>query len=148
MAMRGNQFIRVELDLPVAVAEMLVAVGAAAATALAPDPIDVERERSDQVATLAAAAIVEIAKGVREGPLPPSAAATQHDRIIADVFAVAAGEELRVKDIGERLAAAGANWQRARLNNALWWEAHKPKGRLRSTRHGCYRLSSDGRRRG
>jgi hypothetical protein len=147
MAMRGNEFIRVELDLPVAVAEMLVAVGAAAAAALDPDAAD---QRADQVAALAAAAIVAIANGVRQGlggempPVepPPVENATQQSRIIADVLAAAAaGEELRVKDIGERLAAAGADWRRARLNSALWWEAHKPNGRLRSTRHGYYRLT-------
>jgi hypothetical protein len=160
MAMRGNElFIRVEVDLPVAVVEMLVLVGAAAAAALAPDPIDLERERSDQVASLAAAAIVEIAKGVRQagglGDAPGSAAATQHDRIIADVVTVLAGIPggQRPKVILERLEAAGADWlpdqpraQRlARLGSALWLEARRSKGRLRSPRRGYYRLTTKGR---
>jgi hypothetical protein len=109
----------------------------------------------EEVATLAAAAIVEIAKGVRQGlggDAAPAAGTTQHDRIIADVVTVLGGipDGLRPKVILERLEAASADWlpdrpraQRlARLGSALWLEARKPHGRLRSPRRGCYRLAA------
>lgn len=161
MAMRGNGFIRVELDLPVAVVELLVSIGSAAAAALDPNEAD---DRAASVATLAAAAIVAIAKGVRQslppaeagglGDAAPAAGTTQHDRLIADVVTVLAGIPggQRPKVILERLEAADADWlpdqpraQRlARLGSALWLEARRPNGRLHSTRRGYYRLTTKG----
>jgi hypothetical protein len=167
MAMRGNGFIRVELDLPVAVVELLVSIGSAAAAALDPNEAD---DRAASVATLAAAAIVAIAKEVRQslpaaeaGGLAPQDKAqhetpggfsTQHDRLIADVVTVLAGIPggQRPKVILERLEAADADWlpdqpraQRlARLGSALWLEARRPNGRLHSTRRGYYRLTTKG----
>jgi hypothetical protein len=160
--MAHDAWIRVELDLPVAVAELLVAVGAAAAAALDPEPEP--DERSEQVASLAAAAIVALVNGVRQSLPPaeaggltpqdaPPPATTKHDRIVADVRTVLAGAgEVRAKDISDRLEAVGADWfgdqprpkRRSLLNNVLWLEARRPNGRLRRARRGYYRLTAKG----